>query len=370
MLFDLRPKEDIKDFFNRRRELNKFLRSIDYSQLTLVLGPCRCGKTSLILTGLNHFNKRYIYIDCKKLPPGMIGLREFINLLIDSINIFIKKNPIFEEELYLSLSKVDSIDYKNNKLIFNSYKFKNKDIIKILSKLNELEENIILVLDEAHELRRLAKYRFDKLLSYVHENFRNIRIVLVSSQVGLIYRFLRIGDPASPLYKKDYRDIRLGRLNREESYKFLINGYQEYDLEPSWNILEYIVENLDGVIGWLTYIGYKTAIYEALDIESVDSFMIEASKIIYDELNEFLMYRGFARNRYIELLRAVATLKIATWSEIYKYLNSRMVVPKKTYNQLLRNLIDSGFIEKTDDTYRIVDPLLEKCFLETLIKCY
>jgi len=254
MLFDLRPKEDIKDLFNRRKELNKFLGSIDSSQLTLVLGPCRCGKTSLILTGLNHFNKRYIYIDCKKLPSGMIGLREFISLLIDSINVFIKKNPIFEEQLYLSLNKLDSIVYKNNKLIFSSYKFNNRDIIEILSILNELGENIILVLDEAHELRRLAKYRFDKLLSYVHENFKNIRIVLVSSQVGLIYRFLRIGDPASPLYKKDYRDISLGRLDKEESYKFLINGYQEYDLEPGWNILEYIVENLDGVIGWLTYI--------------------------------------------------------------------------------------------------------------------
>jgi len=88
--------------------------------------------------------------------------------------------------------------------------------------------------------------------------------------------------------------------------------------------------------------------------------MVEASKIVYDELNEFLMYRGFARNRYIELLRAVATLKVATWSEIYKYLNSRMIVPKKTYNQLLRNLIDSGFIEKTNDTYQIVDRSLLK----------
>ncbi len=63
MIFDITPKQDRKDFFDREEEIEK-LKELK-TPIILVLGLRRTGKSSLIRISLNELNLPYIYIDLR-----------------------------------------------------------------------------------------------------------------------------------------------------------------------------------------------------------------------------------------------------------------------------------------------------------------
>ena len=80
MYSDPRVKERVKDLYDREKELLAVLRSIEETPITVVLGPRRVGKSSIIKTALNILAgkekfKEYkpkhkyipIYVDARKL---------------------------------------------------------------------------------------------------------------------------------------------------------------------------------------------------------------------------------------------------------------------------------------------------------------
>jgi len=360
-LFDPRPKDNLRDFFDRECELHEFGRSIDYSPLTLVLGLRRYGKTSLILTGLNMKRVKYVYIDCKSLPAGMIGVSDFTQLLVYALNNFVRRYRRVRSLLLKLLKGIRGVSISGFGISINLRRFQTSSLVELISKLDELGERVILVIDEAQELRRLARYRVDYLLSYIYDNFRNVGIVLSGSQVGLLYRLLRVNDPNAPLYGRAYTEIKLRRLPKEQSREFLELGFKEYNLKPPEDLIEYIVNAVDGVIGWLAYIGFKIINQRTFTRGIVDRVLSEACKLALEELEHFLSLRPLARERYINILKAIAILDRATWSNIYNYTQAKIGrIPKPTFNTLLRNLIDAGFIEKERDLYIISDPILKR----------
>ncbi|RLG82013.1 MAG: hypothetical protein DRO40_08715, partial [Thermoprotei archaeon] len=61
------------------------------------------------------------------------------------------------------------------------------------------------------------------------------------------------------------------------------------------------------------------------------------------------------------LLKTIAGQKGITWSQLYRAVGSRIgYIPKPTFNRLLKQLVDNGFIEKRNEKYWVADPILEK----------
>jgi predicted transcriptional regulator len=72
--------------------------------------------------------------------------------------------------------------------------------------------------------------------------------------------------------------------------------------------------------------------------------------------------------RYVEILKILK--EGATWSEIKRYLELRLGTRMydSELSRLLKNLIDNGFIEKKDNMYMIIDPILK--YASEKIQCY
>ncbi|MEM3590057.1 MAG: hypothetical protein QXN33_03565 [Candidatus Bathyarchaeia archaeon] len=49
---------------------------------------------------------------------------------------------------------------------------------------------------------------------------------MTGSQIGLLHRFLRIGDPGAPLYERAIDAITLGNFTEEQSIGFLTEGFK------------------------------------------------------------------------------------------------------------------------------------------------
>ncbi len=344
-----------------REELSAFRRHVTSSPMTLVLGLRRYGKTSLILTGLNSIGMHYVYVDCRALPSGMFGISDFVELLARSINDFMRRYGGLRSALARLLRDVDGVKVDAFGVSINLRRFRPQGLFEVLDCLGGLGEDLVLVIDEAQELRRMVKYRGDQVFAYVYDNLRNVRLVVSGSQVGLLFRLLRLNDPDAPLYGRPRAEVRLGRLSEDLSRRFLEAGFEEYGLRVPASLIDYVVDRVDGVIGWLTFVGFKAVTQGSLSEEVINSALSEAASLALSELRHFLSLRSGAEARYLAILEAVATLGKAAWSEILRYVKARVGrVPKPTLASFLNNLVDAGFLQKVEDGYVVPDPVLRE----------
>ena len=156
------------------------------------------------------------------------------------------------------------------------------------------------------------------IIAYAYDNLRNTSIVLSASKIGLMYRFLRIHDPNSPLYGRVRYEVHLKNLGKEKSIEFLTKGFEQLGIKPQMDVIEEAVNRLNGVIGWITYFGILSSEH-CLTRETIDLTLEEGSRLALEEVNNFLKLREQARKRYINIFHSIA-LRYNSWVKSRKYL--------------------------------------------------
>lgn len=212
----------------------------------------------------------------------------------------------------------------------------------------------MLVLDEAQELGR-SNVRFDSIIAYVYD-YLNLRIVVSGSNIGLLYRFLKVRDPEAPPFGRPYLGVKLNRLDEAKAREFLVEGFEMEGINVSNDVVEEALRSFDGIIGWLTYFGYSFTGTR----EPVNKIAEKVSRLAVSELEHALKLYGIAKPRYERALRIVASLGRARWREVKRGVEARLgkKVPNNTFYIILKNLIDLGFLEK-EETYIIPAPVLK-----------
>ena len=359
MLFDERPKESLRDFYDMRESVEGFIKGVRSGRaLILVLGMRRTGKTSLVRSCLNELGYPYVMVDLKGFwgSPGS-SLHEFYTVLEESINRFIGR----WRRLTSYLKLVEGVAIHGFSVRLKTGGRRRFNLTSFLHRLDDVGRDYgraVLVFDEAQLFRNVNGLNIVQYVSYAYDNLRNLVVVLTGSEIGLLYDLLRIGDPGSPLYGRYVYEVRTRRFSRGESMEFLREGFREYGLEVPGPVIEEAVDLLDGVPGWLTLYGSMYVSLRSRDV--VYRVLEKASRIVHEELEKFLATRGVARRRYVAALKLLAE-KPASWSEIKRsieYLEGRRVSDRSLYN-ILQNLVKTGMVEKKDGEYRITDPILK-----------
>ncbi len=349
MLFDPEPKRRSIDLFDFDNELKSLMDALIKDKLTLVTGLRRYGKTSLILTGLNESKVKYIYVDCRLLPDNPT-VRDFIILIVNSG----LSNSWFRRIIKrLDFIEVGALGIRVK------LKRASEGLIRLIEGLGDM----VLVLDEA-QLLRIIKMNLTRLLAYIYDNTPT-RLVLSGSEVGLLYDFLGIHDPESPLFGRAYREVRLRPLDRVKALDFLRLGFNQAGVKVSDDDLTRAVDELDGIIGWLTYFGYNYV----KGVRDLDAIIDDASRLAASEVNKLLNIYGIARARYVAILNAVATLNRVNWSGIKNFVIAKLGrIPDTTLSIMLKNLEKAGLIIKVNGEYMITDPIIRKAILRGYIK--
>ncbi|WP_069807935.1 AAA family ATPase [Vulcanisaeta thermophila] len=349
MYFDPEPKRRREDFYDYDELLREFQESVRSYKVTLVTGLRRYGKTSLMLTGLNELGINYLFLDCRLLGDKPT-LRGFVELIINEMNK--------DSTLRRILGRLDFLEV-------GALGFRLKVKLKVRNALLSIIEGLegtVLVIDEA-QLLRGTNYRFDELLAYIYDHV-NMKVVISGSEVGLLYRFLRLNDPESPLYGRSIREIRIKPLPREKSMEFLRKGFEQVNVEVSNDVIERAVDELDGVIGWLTMFGYEYTRHG----KSLEEVIHEATLLAASEVNKALEIHGAARARFAAVLESIA-MGSSTWGSIKRYVSARLgPINDTALSNVIRNLVDMGLVSKVDDGYVINDPMVRRAVSNGLIK--
>lgn len=363
--FDPFPKHRREDLYDREGELRSLIGLIEKgSPLILLLGLRRSGKTSLLLTALNEWGGPSFILDLRELyGRGSAASFDFTRILERGLNELLRGSAGIRDRLLEALGRFKGIKAMGFGLEFRRA-MRERDLGELLASFNDVAiergERIVIAFDEAQELRKVAGLRFDALLAHIYDYLRGLTVILTGSQIGLLHRFLRIGDPGAPLYGRAIDAITLGNFTEEQSIGFLTEGFKQYGVEVGEDYIRRATASLDGVVGWLAMLGHKTVESGSVEEGTIEAVLEEASELALEELDHFLRLRAIARGRYETVLRAAAGLGDASWSDMKLALQARegREINDRNFAAILKNLLDSGFLIKDGGRYRIPDPIL------------
>ncbi len=170
MYFSVEPKEKKENIFNLKKEYEELKNALTGPhRLIVIKGVRRIGKTSLMNSIYKEIKGKKIFIDTREIiEMTPLGVNDFFtSIFLD----FLKRERFFEG----ILSYIESIDLG----VKISLKKKKPMFSKLLEKINEKmqkqEKYLILFIDEAQELK---KARFERMLAFIYDNLKNIKIVL------------------------------------------------------------------------------------------------------------------------------------------------------------------------------------------------
>jgi AAA+ ATPase superfamily predicted ATPase len=345
--FNGRPKETREDLYDREEELQT-LRSSLSEPIVLLTGIRRIGKTSILKVLLNEVDIPYALMDVR------LPLSSYKSLYSTFSEILTQLNR--KERVKHVLQGIKGVSVFGLSVSLSWDHDSRTSLIQLMDRVCEVGRAII-AFDEAQNMRGKLGYEVLALLAHSYDYCKNISFILTGSELGLLYDFLRLDDPSSPLYGRHIEEVRVGRFNADRSLDFLERGFQQYNMRAPRDTLEYTVDKLDGIVGWLTEFGHRCVRIGEVRKEVVDEVLELAIRTVQRELSRFSKLN-------LVVIEAISN-GYERWSEIKEYLErkSRRPVYDAELRRYLASLEKRGYISRIDrGKYAIVDPVVKNAF--------
>jgi len=371
MLFDEAPKMRRSDLYDFEEEREGFHRALDEdARLVTIVGLRRTGKSSLLMTCLNESKQPSLIIDARGFAQSpVISRADLFSAFERSLNQCVASQSRWSGRILSALKSVRGVEVNTGpppsfSLSWGRSREETADLPGLFASLGKVAQSrktkFVIALDEAQEFRRLAGYNLAKLLAHVYDYIPSVQLVLTGSQVGFLHEFLGVEDPKAPLYGRVRVEIRTPRLTQDQARDFLLKGFAQLRVKPDDELLSSAIEKLDGIMGWLTFLGATARRSRKFSKETVDHTLEEASRLSASEVMNFLEIRRIARVRYLAILTRLAQGS-ASWSELKRsvQVEEGRSISDYVFNSLLSNLVNATLVAKsTSGSYSIEDPVL------------
>jgi hypothetical protein len=355
MYFDPRPKTKKEDLYDREKELEQFSNALSYASLIVITGLRRTGKTSFLNVALTEANQPYAALDMRGLPYNP-SHADIVRRLEDAFNRIDRR---WYSGLSETLRHLKGVSILGNAVSFDWSKA-GVDLPELFGKVDTWasrnEKRFLMAFDEI-QLVRGDKW-IPRLFAHIIDSYRNMTLVVTGSEVGLMFDFLGFEDAGSPLYGRHFVQIRMGNFSAIEAEDFLTRGFHQISVTAASELIQYAVQNLDGVAGWLTLFGTRCRDKRGCSKEIVDEVVSEAGRLARDEALKLTM----ASRRYGVILNFLARIDSASWAQIKGVIEAkeRHSVTNAAVSNLLSTLVKASLVGKANGKYAILDTLLAK----------
>lgn len=319
----------------------------------------------------------YLVIDGRIFASSsQVRREEFIKMLEETLNKFLKKEKRLGLKIVDALGHIQGVQVKGGAEPGIALRWgpKPENTVNVSSIFDVLSDEalkqkttFIIAVDEAQELRKIMRYDFTGVLAHAYDYCRGLQFVVTGSETGMLYKFLDVEDTKAPLYGRAMVEIELGGLSKENSIEYLRSGFKQIRLKVRDDLLEGIHQRFDGIIGWLTYAGFKAREAKRIDGKVLEETAKKASKLVAREFKNFMnLYNS---NRYRIIIKHLARGK-STWNEVKNAVEVKegVSISHSNVTELLSTLKDAGFIAKDDDgRYFIPDPMMIEAARKGLI---
>lgn len=339
MYFEIEPKGRKEDFFNYGYEYNQLKKALGRREkIIAVVGVRRVGKTSLLNLVYNETDGVKLWLDGRIVTDPK---KEIFSAIYETAKE--GKPRIFGKIESLNISAFG---------VGMDIKLGSESHAEIEKKIRE-SGHVCVFVDEA---QRMDAEALADVLSYFYDRFPHVSFIVSGSEIGLVEEILGETDSEHPLFGRDIVKVGIGRLNRNQAAEYLKKGFGQLKVEVSESELEGAIDELDGLIGWLTLYGYEKGVKKSKD--ALSKTTQSAARIAASEIVHFLK-KTKNRKLYLSILRNVngtgwEELRASSSKDYGKKLNNNL------FSYALGKLLDHSFVEKRDQTYALSDPLLAK----------
>jgi uncharacterized protein len=353
LYFDPRPKNRKEDFYDRTEQLEQFSSALSYSPLIVVTGLRRTGKTSFLNVALAESNQPYTMLDMRGLPYNP-SYADVIRRLETAFNRIDRK---WFSSLSDALGHLKGVSIMGSEITFDWGKAA-IDLPELFGEIDawaaKEKKHFLMAFDEIQVVR--GDKWIPSFFAHVADSYHNITLVLTGSECGLMFDFLGFDNPNAPLYGRSYVQIQMNSFSEQESRKFLSTGFKQVNVAISSDVLDYAVENLDGIAGWLTLLGSRCLAKRSTSKEIVDELVSEAGRLAREEALKLTLMS----KRYGIALNFLAGIDTASWKQVKSAVEAKEghSLTSAAASKILNTLTKSGFIQKDNDKYAICDPVM------------
>ena len=350
MYFGVGPKEHKRDLYGFDREYAGLCEAISsQNRLIIVKGLRRTGKTSLLNSVYANLPLSKIFIDAREISGK--GSSEVYSHFITRLSAYMQSRNILSK----IAGTISSVELGVKLSVQRQTPLLSAMLSEIDAQAGKEKKTFCIFIDEAQMLKQSG---FDAFLAFAYDRFKNTKIILAGSEIGLLDEFAG-ENSRSPLYGRVKKTITTRKFERSESVDFLRRGFSQAGKKPAETDVEDAVNCLDGTAGWLSMYGFY-ALSES-HASALAKTRREGAKIVREEINAFMVQRRVAERQYLAILSALATEPLA-WSKIRNYLEIRLGkgVSDSRLFAYLSALETYGFIEKHDGKYFVSDPLIKE----------
>ncbi|MBI2669145.1 ATP-binding protein [Candidatus Woesearchaeota archaeon] len=354
MYFDIQPKTEKEDLFGIETNLRLLVKALlDTSvRMMVIKGLRRTGKTSLLNVALKVSETNYVKIDVRDGP--FYSREEFLIYVISRI-----RERVGESFIQKIIKRISSVALSYKDFTTTVFFSKKENISLFFENLNKELANghkvLILALDEVQILKGI---QFDYILASIFDNYKQIKLVLTGSEIGLLDVFLGKRDYDAPLFGRAYLEIESRRLNEEETTRFLEEGFKQIHKKIAFGEIREVRASLDGIIGWIAHYGWQRS-QDLSHEKALEKVQEMGKEIVRKEFNTFLIRRR-GKQKFLAIVKEIAKGN-NVWSTIkLTLLKEKIKVTDSQLSFYLKELTNYGYIEKLDDRYYLCDPLMVK----------
>jgi len=405
-----RPIKNLEDFYDREELLRSMINYIEKGQSYALIGFRRMGKTSILNVLQQILRKRgYLtsFIDLEvKMERGYLDPVSFLRLYnfsiledyFNQVGLFIKLKHLIHEtpsRIVLALSEVlgrlKSSDFKVQSPIgslelhleFEKILYENRSRAEVEDKLlesilklpevlsQEQDKKFVVFIDEFQFIKDLKVWRkgiFHTMRS-IYQHQEKTTYVISGSAIGMVMDILNSKE--APFYMT-FMPIQIKPFPEETAKNYLYEGFISEGFTVTEHALDILVQNVDGIPAWLSYVGQKcifnaneqkTRIINEKIASDVINKMYE-DPLLRSEIEKDLAKLKMATKtpRILKVLEIMAKYDVTTPSEIAQILSKQegKPIPQSKILQLyLERLIQYGYIQKENrGKYVIADPIL------------
>ncbi len=339
MYFEIEPKGRKKDFFNYDYEYGQVKKALQRKEkIIAVVGVRRVGKTSLLNLVYNETASLKLWLDGRIVTDPK---KEIFAAIYETAKA--GKPKIFGKIESLNLSAFG---------VGLDIKLGSESQLEIEKKIRG-SGHICVFIDEA---QRMGTSDLADVLSYIYDRFPQVSFIISGSEIGLVEEILGEGDGEHPLFGREIVKVAIPRLDRNRAMDYLKKGFTQLKFDVGEKELNEAIDELDGLMGWLTLYGYEKGVKKSKD--ALGKTSQGAAQIAASELVHFFR-KTKNRKLYLSILRNVngtgwEELRSHAGKDFGKRLNPNL------FTFALGRLASHSFVEKRDEKYYLSDPLLAK----------
>ncbi|MDR2933851.1 MAG: ATP-binding protein [Rickettsiales bacterium] len=351
-------------FYDRKEECVKLIDTLSGGNNMILYAPRRFGKTSLVFRVIEQLeNQGFLCIYFDFMP--VFSLESFVRLYTKAISKKITNPNAFVRNVMSTIKSIRPIlSFGQDGNPEFSMDFANTDIDEtVISELLDLPEKlagknkrVIVFFDEFQEVEKLKKIKLEALLRSKMQQQQRTKYLFFGSKTHLLSEMFN--DKKRAFYNSALQ-MTIGSLPKGDSIRFIQSNFSASNISIDDETSEYLIHTAANIPHYIQLLSSEVWQKAVNSIPVVKKELIDecAKNVVFHKSDYYMeLYDRQSQSRK-QLLRALTVEGANVFSSAYikKY---RLPVAA-TLQRAVKELVNDGIIEKTDDRYYISDPFFK-----------